>query len=76
MKSFMICTPYVFWVIKSRRTVWAGHMAHIRERRGAYNVLVGKPEGNKALEGPRHRWEDNIKMNVKDVGLVGVHGLD
>jgi hypothetical protein len=40
----------------------------MRERRGAYRVLVGKPEGRRPLERPRHRWKDNIKINLKYVG--------
>jgi hypothetical protein len=38
---------------------WVGHVAHVRERRGIYRVLVRKPEGKKGLGRPRHRWEDN-----------------
>jgi hypothetical protein len=44
------------------------------ERRGAYRALVGKPEGRRPLEIPRHRWEDNIKMDLREV--VWGHGLD
>jgi hypothetical protein len=51
-------------VMKSRRLRWAGHVARMGERRGAYRGLVGKPEGNKPLERPRRRWEDNIKMDL------------
>jgi len=42
---------------------WAGHVACMGEKRGAYRVLVGKPEGNRSLGRPRHKWEDNIKMD-------------
>jgi len=49
------------------RIRWAGHVAHMGERRGAYRVLVGKPEGNRPLGRPRHRWEDNIKMDLQEV---------
>jgi hypothetical protein len=55
-------------VIKSRRLRWAGHVARMGERRGAYRVLVGKPEGRRPLETPRSRWEDNIKMDLREVG--------
>jgi hypothetical protein len=41
------------------------------ERRGAYRALVGKPEGRRPLERPRHRWEDNIKMDLREVGWGG-----
>jgi len=48
--------------------VWAGHVAHIGEERGVHRVLVGKPEGKRSLGRPRHRWEDNIKMDLQEVG--------
>jgi len=54
-------------VIKSRRMRWAGHVARMGERRAAYRVLVGKPEGKRPLGRPRHRWEENIKMDLQEV---------
>ena len=63
-------------VIKSRRMRWAGHVARMGERRGAYRILVWKPEVKRLLGIPRHRWEDNIKMGLKELGWEGVHGLD
>jgi hypothetical protein len=53
-------TPNIVRVIKSGRMRWAGHMAHMGEGRGAYRILVGRPEGKRALGRPRRRWEDNI----------------
>jgi hypothetical protein len=47
---------------------WAGHVECVGERRGIYRVLVGKPEGKRPLGKPRHRWEDNIKMDLQEVG--------
>jgi len=47
---------------------WAGHVARVGERRGVYGVLVGKPEGKRPLGRPRSRWEDNIKMDLQEVG--------
>jgi hypothetical protein len=47
---------------------WAGHVAHLGEERGAYRVLVGKPEGRRPLERPRSRWVDNIRMELQEVG--------
>jgi len=47
---------------------WAGHVAHRGERRGVYGVLVGKLEGGRPLGRPRPRWEDNIKMELQEVG--------
>ena len=55
-------------VIKSRRMRWAGHVARMGEGRGVYRVLVGKPERKRPLGKPRHRWEDNIKMDLQKVG--------
>jgi hypothetical protein len=48
---------------------WAGHVAHIGEGRNVYRVLVGKPEGKRPLERPRRRWEDAIKMDLRDFVL-------
>jgi hypothetical protein len=56
-------------VIKSRRMRWVWHVAHMRESRGVYSVSVDKPEGKKPLGRPRHRWENNIKMDLQDVGV-------
>ena len=63
----MYCSPSIVWVIKLRRMRWAGHVASIGERRGVYRVLVGKREGKRPLGRPRHRWEDNIKMDLQEV---------
>jgi hypothetical protein len=61
-------SPNIMQVIKSRRLRWAGHVARMGERRGAYKALVGKPEGRRPLGRPRRRWEDNIKMDLREVG--------
>jgi hypothetical protein len=55
-------------MIKSIRMRWAGHVARMGEKRGVYRVLVGKPEGKRLLGRPRRRWEDNIKMDLQEVG--------
>jgi hypothetical protein len=55
-------------VIKSRRMRWAGHVARMGEGRGLYRVLVGRPEGRRPLRRPRRRWEDNIRMDLREVG--------
>jgi len=52
------------------------HVAHVGERRGACRVLVGKPEGKRPLERPRHRWEDNIKLDLQEVGQMGMGWID
>jgi hypothetical protein len=59
-------------VIKSRRMRWAGHVARMGEERGVYRVLVGKPVGKRSLGRPRHRWEDNIRMDHQEVGCWGM----
>jgi hypothetical protein len=61
---------HIIRVIKSRRMRWAGHVARMGETRGAYRVLVGRPEGRRPLGRPKRRWEDNIKMDLQDVGWV------
>ena len=69
-------SPNVVRVIKSRRMRWAGHVARICERRDVYRVLVGKPEGKRPLGRPRHRWEDNIKMDLQEVGCGGMYWIE
>ncbi|KAJ4450632.1 hypothetical protein ANN_02061 [Periplaneta americana] len=61
-------SPDIIRNIKSRRLRWAGHVARMGESRNAYRVLVGRPEGKRPLGRPRHRWEDNIKMDLREVG--------
>jgi len=61
-------SPNILRVIKSTRIRWAGHVARMGERRGVYRVLVEKPEGKRSLWRPRRRWEDNIKMDIREVG--------
>jgi hypothetical protein len=68
-------SPNIIWVIKSRRMRWAGHVARMGEARGAYRVLVGRPEGRRPLGRPRRRWEDNIKMDLEEVGWGAWTGL-
>ena len=60
--------PNIVRVVKSRRMRWASHVARMGEDRGVHRVLVGKPEGNRPLGRPRRRWEDNIKMDLQEVG--------
>ena len=61
-------SPNIARVIKSRRMRWVGYVARMEEGRGAHKVLVGKPEGKRPLGRPRRRWEDNIKMDLQEVG--------
>ena len=60
--------PNIVRVVKSRRMRWAGHVVRMGEDRGVHRVLVGKPEGKRLLGRPRRRWEDNIKMDLQEVG--------
>ena len=66
----LYCSTNIVRVIKSRRMRSAGHVARMGEERGVYRVLVGKPEGRKPLGRPRHRWMDNIRMVLQEVGCV------
>ena len=65
-------SPNIVRVIKSRRMRWAGHVACMGKRRGVYRVLVGKPEGKRQLGRSVRRWEDNIKMDLQEVGCGGM----
>jgi hypothetical protein len=60
-------------MMKSRRMRWAGHVERMGEKRNAYRILVGKPEGKRPLGRPRRRWVDNIKMDLR---VMGWDGLD
>ena len=64
----LYCSANIVRVIKSRRMRWAGNVARIKEGRGVHKVLVGKPEGKRPLGRPRRRWDDNIKMDLQEVG--------
>jgi hypothetical protein len=66
-------SPNIVRVIKSRRIRWAGHMARMGEGRGVSRVLVGRPEGKRPLGRPRRRWEDNIKMDLRETGIDGAN---
>ena len=56
-------------MIKSRRLRWAGHLARMGEGRSAFKILTGKPTGKRPLWRPWHRWEDNIRMDLKEIGM-------
>jgi len=72
----LYCSPSIVRVIKSRRMRSAGHVARMGKRRGVYRVLVGKPEGKRPLGRPRRRWEDNIKMDLQEVGCGVVDWIE
>jgi hypothetical protein len=66
--SDLYSLPNIARVIKSRIMRWAGHVARMGEGRGVYRVLVGKTEGKRSLGRPIRRWEDNIKMDLQELG--------
>jgi hypothetical protein len=66
-------SPDIIRQMKSRRMRWAGHVARMGEGRNVYRVLVGKPEGKRPLGRPRRRWEEGIKINLREIGR-GVWG--
>jgi hypothetical protein len=62
-----ILSTYPFYKDVWKR--WVGHVVCMGEMRNAYKILVGKPEGKRPLGRPRHRWEDDIKMGLREIGL-------
>jgi hypothetical protein len=61
-------SPSIIRMIKSRRMRWTGHATRMGEKRNAYRILVGKPEGKRPPRRPRRMWEDNIKMDLRERG--------
>ena len=72
----LYCSPDVVQVIKLKIMRWAGHVAHMVEGRGIYRVVVGKPEGKRPLGRPKHRWEDNIKIDLQEEGCGGMDWIE
>jgi hypothetical protein len=62
-------SPNIVRVIKSRRMRWTGHVTRVGEGRGVYRVLLGRSEGKRSLGRPRRRWEDNIKTDLREIGI-------
>jgi hypothetical protein len=62
-------SPDIIRQIKSRQMRWAGHVACMGEERKVYNILVGKPEGKRPVGRPRRRWEDGIRMDLREIGF-------
>ena len=69
-------SPNVVRVIKSRRLRWAGHVARMEEGRSTLKILTGSPAGKGPLGRPRHRWEDNIRMDLKEIGINARNWVD
>jgi hypothetical protein len=68
-------SPNIVRVIKSRRMRWAGHVARKGQERGVYRVLVGRPKGKRPLGRSRRRWEDNSKMDLREIGIDGANWI-
>jgi hypothetical protein len=68
-------SPNIVRVIKSGRLRWAGHVAHMGEGRGVHGVLVGKPKWKRPLGRPKFRWEDNIKLDLRETGIDGANWI-
>jgi hypothetical protein len=68
-------SPNIVRVIKSRRMRWVGHVARMGQGRGVYRVLVGRPESKRPVGRPRRRWEDNIKMDLREIGIDGANWI-
>jgi hypothetical protein len=69
-------SPNITRIIKSRRMSWAGYVAGMGEKRNAYRISVEKPEGKRPLGRPRRWWEDNIKMDLREIGWCGMDWID
>ena len=69
-------SPYIVRVIKSRRLRWAGNVARMEEVRSAFKILTGKPTVKRPLGRPRRRWEDNIRMDLEEIGINAGNWVD
>jgi hypothetical protein len=72
----LYCSPSIIRIIKSRKMRWTGHVARMGEKGNAYRILVGKPEVKRALGRPRRRWENNIRMDLREIGWGGMDWID
>jgi hypothetical protein len=68
-------SPHIVRVIKSRRMRWEGHVARMGEWRGVYRVSVGRPAGKRPLGRSRGRWKDNIKTDLREIGIDGANWI-
>ena len=78
MRNFIVCTFSLntVRVFKSRRLRWAGHVARMEEGRSAFKILTGTPAGKSLLGMPRRRWDDNIRMDLKGIGISTRNWVD
>ena len=72
MRNFIVRTVH----INSRRLRWAGHVARKEEGRSTFKILTGKPTGKRLLGRPRRRWEDNIRMDLEEIGISACNWVD
>jgi hypothetical protein len=75
-KKIRLLRKFTRRMIKSRRMRWAGHVARMGEKRNAYRILVGKPEGRRPVGRPRRWWVDNIIIDLREIGWDGVDWVD
>jgi len=69
-ENCVLVRKMIVWLIKTKRMRWAGHVAGLEESRGEYRVLVGKPEGRRIFVRSRSRWDNNTKMDFKEIRQV------
>jgi hypothetical protein len=69
-------SPTIVWMIKSRRMRWAGHVLRMGVGKCVYRSLVGKPEGKRPMGRPSRRWEDNIKMDLQEMGFGSMDWIE
>ena len=69
-------SPYIVRVIKSRRLRWAGYVPRMEEGRSAFKILTGKPTGKRLLGRPRRKWEDNIRIDLKEIAINTKNWVD
>ena len=69
-------SPNIVKVIKSRRLRWAMHVARMEEGRSVFKILPGKPTGNRPIGRSKHRWEDNIRMELEEIGINAGNWVD
>jgi hypothetical protein len=72
----LYASPNIIRVMKLRRMRWAGHVARMEEKRGAYRILVWRPEGRRPFGRPRRSWEYNIKMDIGEAGWGGMNWIE
>jgi hypothetical protein len=72
----LYCSSNIIRMMKLRRMRWVGHVTRMGEKRNAYRILVGKPEGKSPLRRPRRKWEDNVKMNLREIGRGVMDWID